>query len=45
MEEMMAGRAASVKRYVVRLSAEERDGLEAMIHKGKKAGAMSRTGG
>jgi transposase len=39
MEEMMAGRAASVKRYVVRLSAEERGGLEAMIHKGKSSAA------
>jgi len=29
----------SVKRYVVRLSAEERGGLEAMIHKGKSSAA------
>jgi hypothetical protein len=35
MEEMMAAWAASVKRYVVQLSAEERHRLEAMIHKGK----------
>jgi hypothetical protein len=35
MEEMMAARAPSVKRYVVRLSAEERRELEAMIRKGK----------
>ena len=31
----MAARVPSVKRYVVRLSAEERLALEAMIHKGK----------
>jgi hypothetical protein len=37
MEEMMAARASSVKRYVVRLSAEERRTLEAMIHKGKSS--------
>jgi transposase len=35
MEEMMATRTPSVKRYVVRLSPEERGGLEAMIRKGK----------
>ena len=35
----MAARAASVKRYVVRLSAEERRGLEAIIHKGKSSAA------
>ena len=39
MEEMMAARAPSVKRYVVRLSAEERRRLEAMIHKGKSSAA------
>jgi transposase len=39
MEEMMAARAASVKRYVVRLSVEERRRLEAMIHKGKSSAA------
>jgi Homeodomain-like domain len=39
MEETMAARAASVKRYVVRLSAEERRRLEAMIHKGKSSAA------
>lgn len=39
MEETMAARAASVKRYVVRLSAEERRGLEAIIHKGKSSAA------
>ena len=38
MEERMAARAASVKRYVVRLSAERR-GLEAIIHKGKSSAA------
>jgi hypothetical protein len=31
----MAGRQTSVKRYVVRLSAEERERLEALIRKGK----------
>ncbi len=31
----MAGREISVKRYVVRLSAEEREQLEALIRKGK----------
>ena len=35
----MAARAPSVKRYVVRLSAEERRELEAMIRKGKSAAA------
>ena len=35
MEEIMAAKAPSVKRYVVRLSAEERQQLEAMIRKGK----------
>jgi transposase len=35
LEEMMAARASSVKRYVVRLSAEERQQLDAMIRKGK----------
>ena len=35
----MAARAPSVKRYVVRLSAEERGRLEAMIHKGKSSAA------
>jgi transposase len=39
MEEMMTARAPSVKRYVVRLSAEERDGLEAMINRGKSSAA------
>ena len=33
----MAARASSVKRYVVRLSGEERRTLEAMIHKGKSS--------
>jgi len=31
----MAGRVISVKRYVVRLSAEERERLEALIRKGR----------
>src|SRR5580700_10203253 len=35
MEEVMAAKAPSVKRYVVRLSSEERQQLEAMIRKGK----------
>ena len=35
MEEIMAARELSVKRYVVRLSADERERLEAMIRKGK----------
>jgi len=39
MEEMMTARTPSVKRYVVRLSAEERRGLEAMIGKGKSPAA------
>jgi transposase len=39
MEEIMAARAPLVKRYVVRLSAEERCRLEAMIHKGKSSAA------
>jgi transposase len=39
MEEMMAVRAPSVKRYLVRLSAEERRDLEAMIRKGKSPAA------
>jgi transposase len=39
MEEMMAARAPSVKRYVVRLSAEEHGELEAMIRKGKSSAA------
>jgi hypothetical protein len=39
MEEMMAARAPSVKRYVVQLSAEERGRLEAMIHKGRSSAA------
>ena len=37
MEEIMAAKTPSVKRYVVRLSAEERQQLEAMIRKGKSA--------
>src|SRR5580693_9756059 len=39
MEEVMATGRPSVKRYVVRLSPEERGGLEAMIRKGKSAAA------
>jgi transposase len=39
MEETMAARGPSVKRYVVRLSAEERRRLEAMIHKGNGSAA------
>jgi transposase len=39
MEEMMAAPTPSVKRYVVRLSAEERRELEAMIRKGKSPAA------
>ncbi|HEX8828922.1 MAG TPA: IS630 family transposase [Xanthobacteraceae bacterium] len=35
----MSARTPSVKRYVVRLSAEERGRLEAMIHKGKSSAA------
>ena len=31
----MAGKEISVKKYVVRLSAEERDRLEALLRKGK----------
>ena len=40
MEEMMAARSPSVKRYVVRLNAEERRRLEAMLGKGKSAAAQ-----
>jgi hypothetical protein len=39
MEEIMAARAPSVKRYVVRLRVEERRELEAMIRKGKSSAA------
>jgi hypothetical protein len=35
MEAMMAGKEISVKKYAVRLSAEEREQLEALIRKGK----------
>jgi transposase len=35
MEAIMSGRVPSVKRYVVRLSAAERERLDAMIRKGK----------
>ena len=35
MGEVMAAKTRWVKRYVVRLSAEERQHLEAMIRKGK----------
>src|SRR5271165_5325484 len=35
MEDIMAAKTPSVKRYVVRLSAQERQQLEAMIRKGK----------
>ncbi len=35
MEQVMAAKAPSVKRYVVRLSAEERQQLETLIRKGK----------
>jgi hypothetical protein len=34
-EEIMAAKENSVKRYVVRLSADEREQLEALIRKGK----------
>jgi hypothetical protein len=36
-EGIMAARAISVKKYVVRLSVEERERLEALIWKGKSA--------
>ena len=35
MEAIMAGKEISVKKYVVRLSAEERQQLEGLIRKGK----------
>ena len=35
----MAARTPSVKRYVVRMSADERRALQAMIHEGKSAAA------
>jgi transposase len=35
MEAIMAGKEISVKKYIVRLSAEERQQLEALIRKGK----------
>lgn len=34
----MAGTDIAVKKYVVRLSAEEREQLQALIRKGKKSG-------
>ena len=37
MEEVMTSKTRSVKRYVVRLSAEERQHLEAMIRNGKSS--------
>ena len=40
----MAARTPSVKRYVVRLSAEERGELEAMIRKGKSSAAAASEG-
>ncbi len=36
-EAIMAAKEISVKKYVVRLSAEEREQLEALIRKGKSA--------
>jgi hypothetical protein len=35
MEQVMAAKVPSVKRYVVRLSAEERQQLEAMIRRAR----------
>ena len=36
----MAGREAAVKKYVVRLSGEERARLEEFIRRGKRAGHL-----
>ena len=37
METIMAAKEISVKKYVVRLSGEEREQLEGLIRKGKSA--------
>ena len=36
----MAGREVAVKKYVVRLSAEERDRLNELIRKGKRSAQL-----
>jgi transposase len=36
----VAGKAIAVKKYVVRLTAEERDRLNALIHKGKRSAQL-----
>ena len=38
-EAIMAAKEISVKKYVVRLSGEEREQLEALIRKGKSPGS------
>ena len=40
----MAAKEISVKKYVVRLSGEEREQLEALIRKGKEPGAAAAEG-
>jgi hypothetical protein len=40
----MAGKDIAVKKYVVRLSAEEREQLQALVRKGKASGAMGSEG-
>ena len=36
----MAGKEIAVKKYVVRLAVEERDRLNALIHKGKRSAQL-----
>ncbi len=40
----MAAKEISVKKYVVRLSADEREQLEALIRKGKEPGTRASEG-
>jgi predicted DNA-binding protein len=40
----MAAKEISVKKYVVRLSGEERERLEALLRKGKRPGATHAEG-
>ena len=41
----MAKKEIAVKKYVVKLSAEERKRLEALLHAGKSSGANADEGG
>ena len=43
-EAIMAAKEISVKKYVVRLSVEEREQLEALIRKGQERGAAAAEG-